>query len=152
MFLLLGNLCMENSNYQGAIKSFKLAQAQLCSFLSLSLFMVAMVNFLMYVLSYSIYSFQQILGWRFDNLNILVWQHLSENLYLAGHRMNAGKSLLELINTFGKEVYMYRAIVDWVSGEPTFCPSIYPMFWPLLSDFTQWNMWHYTKQDNMKAP
>ena len=58
----------------------------------------------------------------------MVRQRLSEALYLAGRRMDAGKSLLELINTFGEEVYMHGDIVEWVSSEPAFCPSMYPMF------------------------
>ena len=37
---------MENSDYQGAIKLFELARAQLRPFPSQSLFVVALVNFL----------------------------------------------------------------------------------------------------------
>ena len=35
--------------------------------------------------------------------------------------MDAGKSLLELINTFEMEVYVHGDIVEWISGELTFC-------------------------------
>ena len=41
---------MENSDYDGAIELFKLAQAQLRPFPSQSLFVVALVNFLTRVL------------------------------------------------------------------------------------------------------
>ena len=50
MYLLLGNSCMESSDYEGAIKSFELARAQLRPFPSQSLFVVALVNFLTSVL------------------------------------------------------------------------------------------------------
>ena len=46
MYLLLGNLRMESSDYEGAIKSFELAQAKLRPFVGESLFVVALVNFL----------------------------------------------------------------------------------------------------------
>ena len=128
MYLLLGNLRMESSDYEGAIKSFELARAQLRPFPSQSLFVVALVNFLTSVLRHNAYSSRQVLGWKFDNLDILVRQGLSEALYLAGRRMDAGKSLLKLINAFGKEVYMHGDIVEWVSGEPTLCPSMYSTF------------------------
>ena len=50
MYLLLGDSRMENSDYEGAIKSFELARAQLRPFPSQSLFVVALVNFLTSVL------------------------------------------------------------------------------------------------------
>ena len=117
---------MERRDYEGAIRSLELARAQLRPFPSQSLFVVALVNFLTGILRHSADSFRQLLGWKFDNLDILVRQRLSEALYLAGRLMDAGESLLELVNTFEKEVYMHGDIVEWVSGEPTFCPPIYP--------------------------
>ena len=50
--------------------------------------------------------------------------------------MDAGKSLLELINTFEMEVYVHGDIVEWISGELTFClfEAAHHTF---LSDFTQ---------------
>ena len=44
MYLLLGDSRMENSDYEGAIKSFELARAQLRPFPSESLFVVALVS------------------------------------------------------------------------------------------------------------
>ena len=34
--------------------------------------------------------------------------------------MDAGKFLLELVNTYEEEVYMHRGIVEWISGKLTF--------------------------------
>ena len=50
--------------------------------------------------------------------------------------MDAGKSFLELINTHEEEVYTSGTIIEWISGELTFClftgaPQ------PFVSDFTQ---------------
>ena len=50
MYLLLGNSHMESSDYESAVRSFGLAQAQLRPFPSQPLFVVALVNFLMSVL------------------------------------------------------------------------------------------------------
>ena len=50
MYLLLGNSHMESGDYEGAIRSFELARAQLRPFPSQSLFVVALVNFLTSVL------------------------------------------------------------------------------------------------------
>ena len=46
MYLLLGNSRMESSDYEGAVKSFELARAQIRPFPSQSLFVVTLVNFL----------------------------------------------------------------------------------------------------------
>ena len=56
-------------------------------------------------------------GWNFDKLHITVRQRLCEALYVAGRRKDAEKSLLEMVNTFGEEVYSSKSITKWVSGE-----------------------------------
>ena len=50
--------------------------------------------------------------------------------------MDAGKSFLELVNTFEKEVYMHGNIVEWISGELTFY-LFAAAYQPFVSDFTQ---------------
>ena len=44
---------------------------------------------------------------------------MCDALYSAGRTKKAGESLLQLVDTFGKEVYMNAAVVDWVSGKFT---------------------------------
>ena len=56
-------------------------------------------------------------GWKFDNFHIIVRQRICEALYLAGRRKDAAESLLEMVNSFDKEVYMSELITKWVSGE-----------------------------------
>ena len=50
--------------------------------------------------------------------------------------MDAGKSFLELVNTYDEEVYMHGNIVEWISGELTFC-LFASAHQPFVSDFTQ---------------
>ena len=75
-------------------------------------------------------------GWKFDNLDILVRQRQSEALYSACRRTDAGKSFLELVNTYEEEVYTSGTIIEWISGEFTFC-LFAAAHQPFASDFTQ---------------
>ena len=64
-------------------------------------------------------------GWKFENLHITVRQHLCEALYAGGRKEAARESLLELINTFGEEVYTTEPISKWVSRESILYPFIF---------------------------
>ena len=46
MHLLVGNSCMECSDYEGAIQSFERAQAQMRHYTSRALFVISLVSFL----------------------------------------------------------------------------------------------------------
>ena len=50
MYVLLGNLRMEHSDYDGAIQSFELARAQMRDDMSRPLFVISLVSFLTGVL------------------------------------------------------------------------------------------------------
>ena len=67
-------------------------------------------------------------GWKFDNLHITVRQRLCEALYVAGHRKDAAKSLLEMVNSFDKQVYTIELITKWVSGELILYPLAFHAF------------------------
>ena len=62
-------------------------------------------------------------GWKFENLHITIRQRLCEALYAGGRKKDAIESLLEMVNTFGEEVYMSEPITKWVSREsiPSIC-------------------------------
>ncbi|KAF8119884.1 hypothetical protein EV363DRAFT_1440067 [Boletus edulis] len=101
MHLQIGNSHMEGSDYESAIHSFELARSQMPYRVRLSFFIVS-----------------QISGWRFDDLGITIRQRLCEALYAAGRTMDAGKSLLELVDTVGKaNTHVEEA--EWVLGEVT---------------------------------
>ena len=76
------------------------------------------------------------MGWRFDNLDILVRQSLSEALYSAGRRTDAGESFLELVNTYEEKVYTSGTIFEWISGESAFY-LFAAAHQPFISGFTQ---------------
>ena len=67
-------------------------------------------------------------GWKFDNLHITIWQRLCEVLYVAGRRKDADKYLLEMVNSFEKEVYKSELITKWVSGESIQYPLVFHVF------------------------
>ena len=67
-------------------------------------------------------------GWKFDNLHITVRQRICEALYLAGRRKDAAESLLEMVNSFDKEVYTSELITKWVSGESVLYPLVFHVF------------------------
>ena len=50
--------------------------------------------------------------------------------------MDAGKSFLEVVNTYEEEVYTSGTIIEWISGELTFCPFA-AVHQPFVSEFTQ---------------
>ena len=66
----------------------------------------------------------------------MVRQRLSEALYSAGSRIDAGKSFLELVNAYEEEVYTSGAVIEWILGEFTFClfAGAHQTF---VSDFTK---------------
>ena len=119
MYLLLGNLHWESGDCEGAIQSFQRAVAQVQHYRGGSLLVISLVSFLTGVLPEIAHCTRQITGWEFDNLGITIRQRMCEALYSTGRTNKAGESLLELVNTFDKEVYMNAAVVDWVSGEFT---------------------------------
>ena len=67
-------------------------------------------------------------GWKFDNLHITVRQRLCEALYVAGRRKDADESLLEMVNSFDKEVYTSELITKWVSGVLILYPLVFHVF------------------------
>ncbi|KAF8555002.1 hypothetical protein OG21DRAFT_1603126 [Imleria badia] len=106
MYLLLGNLQMESSNYEGAIQSFEHAHAQMRHHTSRPLLFVSLIS-----------------GWKFDNLDLTVRRQLCEALYAAGRTGDAGESLLRMVNALNKEVYMSESIANWVSDFSQRCLS-----------------------------
>ncbi|KAF8129297.1 hypothetical protein EV363DRAFT_1400038 [Boletus edulis] len=99
MRLQLGNSHMESGDYESAIHSFGLAQSQMPYRVRDSFLIVSLIS-----------------GWRFNGLAITIRQRLCETLYAAGHTMDAGKSLLELVDTFGDDVCMNGSMAEWISG------------------------------------
>jgi tetratricopeptide (TPR) repeat protein len=138
MYLLLGNLRMESGDYEGAIRSFERARAQIRPRTSRALLVVSLVSSLTAVLQRieMTYELWQISGWKFDDLDITVRQRLSEALYAAGRIKDAGESLLNIVNTVDEDVYMTGAIITWVSGKSRYPipPLCIPHFPP---DFLQ---------------
>ncbi|KAF8129264.1 quinon protein alcohol dehydrogenase-like superfamily [Boletus edulis] len=100
MYLQIGNSHMESSDYESAIHSFELARSQMRYHVRLSFSIVSLIS-----------------GWRFDDLAITIRQRLCEALYAAGRTMDAAKSLLELVDTFGDDVCMSGSMAEWISGE-----------------------------------
>ena len=66
-------------------------------------------------------------GWKFDSLQITVQQRLCEALYAAGRRKDADESLLEIANSFDKEVYTSE-LIKWISGESILYPLVFHVF------------------------
>ncbi|KAF8119873.1 hypothetical protein EV363DRAFT_1378544 [Boletus edulis] len=106
MHLQIGNSHMESGDYESAIRSFELARSQMRYRVRLSFFLVSLIS-----------------GWRFDDLGITIRQRLCEALYAAGRTMDAGKSLLELVDTFGDDVCMGGSMAEWISGFTHKCLS-----------------------------
>ncbi|KAF8129217.1 hypothetical protein EV363DRAFT_1169374 [Boletus edulis] len=100
MHLQLGNSHMESGDYESAIHSFELARSRMRYRVRLSFSIVSLIS-----------------GWRFDDLAITIRQRLCEALYAAGHTMDAGKSLLELVDTVGDDVRMSVSMAEWISGK-----------------------------------
>ncbi|KAF8554675.1 hypothetical protein OG21DRAFT_1508679 [Imleria badia] len=98
MYHLLGNLQMETSNYEVAIRSFERAGAQMRSYAGPDLSAISLIS-----------------GWKFDGLDITVQQYLCDALYAAGCIKDAGDSLLKMLNTVDEAVYMRGPLIEWVS-------------------------------------
>ncbi|KAN0080388.1 hypothetical protein V8E55_009954 [Tylopilus felleus] len=64
----------------------------------------------------------QISGWKFDELDLTIRQLLCEALYVAGHIKEARESLLNVVDTVDKELYMTRRpATTWVSDFKSRC-------------------------------
>ena len=115
MYLLLGNSCMETRDYEGAIRSFERARAQMRTHSSRALLVISLVSSLTAIFQRieMTYSPGQISGWRLDDFDITIRQRLCEALYAAGRIKEAGESLLNIVNTVGEDV----CIVTWVPGK-----------------------------------
>ncbi|KAN0087949.1 hypothetical protein V8E55_006570 [Tylopilus felleus] len=111
MYLLLGNTHMESGDYESAIDLFERAHAQVQHCQNRLPLVISLMS-----------------GWKFDNLHITVRQRLCEALYVAGHRKDAAKSLLEMVNSFDKQVYTIELITKWVSGELILYPLTFHAF------------------------
>ncbi|KAF8550490.1 hypothetical protein OG21DRAFT_1513946 [Imleria badia] len=98
MYLLLGKLQLEKSNYESAIQSFEHARTQTRSCVGPDLSAISLIS-----------------GWKFDELDITVQQHLCDALYAAGRRNDATESLLKMVNTLDEAVYMSGPLIKWVS-------------------------------------
>ena len=119
MYLLLGKEHMARSDHNGAIQSFERARVHMRHYEGLSFLVVSLVSFLMGVLQCIeiAHRLRQISGWKFDNLDIIIRQHLCDSLYAAGRTKDAGESLLEMVNTLDEEGYMNGPLIKWVSSE-----------------------------------
>ncbi|KAF8430779.1 hypothetical protein L210DRAFT_3730379, partial [Boletus edulis BED1] len=98
MYLLHGNSQMELSDYEGATHSFQRARAQSRSDVGPPLFAISLIS-----------------GWKFDNLDITIRQCLCEALYAMGRTMDAGESLLEIVNALDEKAYNDVPITKWIS-------------------------------------
>ncbi|KAF8123583.1 hypothetical protein EV363DRAFT_1356190, partial [Boletus edulis] len=106
MYLLLGNSQMECGDYERAIHSFERARAQMPDDIGQPLFVISLIT-----------------GWKFDNLHIVIRQHLCEALFAVGRIKDAGESLLEMVNTLEDKVYTSVPITKWVSDFAQQCLS-----------------------------
>ncbi|KAF8122511.1 hypothetical protein EV363DRAFT_1360163, partial [Boletus edulis] len=102
MYLLLGNSQMESNDYEAAIQSFECARAQIRDHVGRPFFVISLIT-----------------GWKFDNLDITIRQHLCEALFAVGRTDQAGEYLLDMINTSDKRfeftfprAEIYRAICE----------------------------------------
>ncbi|KAF8552626.1 WD40 repeat-like protein [Imleria badia] len=107
MYLLLGNLCMQNRDYAGAILLFERARPQMRYYLAHHLFTITFIS-----------------GWQFDGLDVKIRQRLGEALYVAGRTKDAAECLLKLLNTFDEDVDSSQPIIsEWVSDFTHRCLS-----------------------------
>ncbi|KAG8214862.1 hypothetical protein J3R82DRAFT_10029 [Butyriboletus roseoflavus] len=106
MYLLLGSSRMKSRNYEDAIQSFERARTQMRHHESRQLLVISLIS-----------------GWRFNDLEITIRQHLCESLYASGRARDGGESLLSMINTFDGVVYMSESITKWVSDFAHQCLS-----------------------------
>lgn len=67
-------------------------------------------------------------GWKFDDLRITVWKRLCEALYAAGLEKDSIEDLLEMTNTFDKEIYTSEPMTKWVSGVSMPYPFVFRAF------------------------
>ncbi|KAF8552314.1 WD40 repeat-like protein [Imleria badia] len=98
MYLLIGNVQLENINYEGAIQSFERARSQMRSCVGTDLPAISLIS-----------------GWKFDGLDVTIQQRLCDALYAAGRRNDAGESLLKMVNILDQAVYMSGPLIKWVS-------------------------------------
>ena len=117
MHLLLGNKHVENSNYDGAIQSFKNARIKLGYRTRQPLLIVSLVSQILSPCVEIDPEFLQITGWNFDGLAITIQQRLCEALIAAGRAKEAGESILRMVD---QQINTTEPIKTWVSGEPIF--------------------------------
>jgi hypothetical protein len=111
---------MDRSDYEGGLQSFEHARAQMRHYGGRPLLLVSLVSFPMGVLQrFEIaHRLWQISGWKFDDLDITIRQRLCEAFYAAGRMMDAGESLLKMVNTLDEQSsYMSGSLTKWISGE-----------------------------------
>ncbi|KAF8129771.1 hypothetical protein EV363DRAFT_1336453 [Boletus edulis] len=106
MYLLLGSSQMERGDYERAIHSFERARAQMPDDVGQTLFAISLIT-----------------GWKFNNLDIKIQQHLCEALLAVGRIKDASESLLEIISTLDNKAYMSVPITKWVSDFAQQCLS-----------------------------
>ncbi|KAF8127258.1 hypothetical protein EV363DRAFT_1346345 [Boletus edulis] len=99
MHLLFGSLQMERGDYEAS-------RAQTRDYFGPPLFVISLMS-----------------GWKFDNLGIKIQQRLCEALYAVGRSKDAGKFLLEMVNTLDDKVYTSVPITKWVSDIAQQCLS-----------------------------
>ncbi|KAF8554548.1 protein prenylyltransferase, partial [Imleria badia] len=141
MYLLLGNLRMESRHYEGAIRSFERAQAQMRPHASQALLWVSLITgwkfddlgiTIRQQLSEALYAAsraKQITGWKSDDL---VRQDLCDALYAVSRARQAGESLLRMTHLFNEEVYINKDFIQWVSDFTQRC-----LVMPESSEFMQ---------------
>ena len=115
MYLIQGNTHVECNNYQNAIQSFERARARLPYCWPPPPMVVSLASLLTGLNRITHDRIQQMSGWKFDDLHITVRQRLCEALYAGGRKVAARESFLELVNTFGEQVYTTEP--KWVSRE-----------------------------------
>lgn len=117
---------MGSGDYNSAMQSFERARAKTRhrTVTGEALSVVSLVSFLVaiYILQRikTARNLWKISGWRFDDLEITVQRHRCEALYAAGRIKEAGDSLLDIVKTVDKDVYMTEPIITWASGELCF--------------------------------
>ncbi|KAF8554511.1 TPR-like protein [Imleria badia] len=84
MYLLLGNSQMETSDYETAIQSFERARAHVRYHTSQTLCMISLI-----------------FGWKFDEIDVTIEQHLCEALLAAGRTKDAVECVHQMKNNIG---------------------------------------------------
>ncbi|KAF8124042.1 hypothetical protein EV363DRAFT_1178499 [Boletus edulis] len=86
MYLLLGNSCIECSDYEGAIESFEHTRAHMQPYGSQQLLMISLI-----------------IGWQFADVDMTIKQRLCDALYAAGRTKDAVESFSQMTSELGGE-------------------------------------------------